>query len=176
MSSSPSSSILTHPPKALLTDVFGTVVDWRSSVTSFLTQCAQDALNSGHAVELRAKVREQAVETDWAEFAQQWRNTYYKFTREYQPANNGGRLLKTVDEHHRDALGELLIKNGLEGLWDEREIEEMSLIWHRLVPWPDSAVGLARLNKLGFVTTTLSNGNKVRCPDRGPLGSVVECY
>ena len=167
-----SSSILINPPKALLTDVFGTVVDWRSSVTTFLTQSAHSTLSSGRAVELSAKVRDAASNTDWADFAQQWRNSYYKFTREYQPADNGGRLLKTVDEHHRDALGELLVKNGLEGLWDKREIEEMSLVWHRLVPWPDSARGLGRLNELGFVTTTLSNGNKTLLEDLARFGDL----
>ncbi len=47
-------------PKALLFDVFGTVVDWRASVIAELT-------SFGHARGLNA---------DWVAFADEWRGLY----------------------------------------------------------------------------------------------------
>lgn len=41
-------------------------------------------------------------------------------------------------------------------LWNESQIEHLSLVWHRLDPWPDTCRGLELLNKQ-FSTVTLSN-------------------
>lgn len=94
---------------------------------------------------------------DWAKFADEWRQSYYKFTRTLA-ANPGKAPYKTVDEHHLDSLKELLEQWELKGLWTEDEVHDMSLVWHRLNPWPDTVEGLKTLNKK-FQTCTLSNGN-----------------
>ena len=43
-------------------------------------------------------------------------------------------------------------------LWDEAQLQELNLVWHRLDPWPDTNRGLEELNRK-FSTCTLSNGN-----------------
>ncbi|KAK5092344.1 hypothetical protein LTR70_003969 [Exophiala xenobiotica] len=145
---------LTNPPKALLTDVFGTVVDWRSTVTDHLVKTADETLNSP-AASIPSAVRTAAASVDWGDLAAQWRRSYYHFTRSYDPSQGG---FKSVDQHHLEALIRLLRDNNLEGLWDEQELTETSMIWHFLDPWPDSADGLNMLNQK-FETATLSNGN-----------------
>ena len=81
---------------------------------------------------------------------------------------------KTVDEHHLDSLRSILTTRGLVfprtdpstpaslihdgSLWDEAQIRDLSLIWHRLDPWPDTCRGILELNR-HFWTCTLSNGN-----------------
>jgi hypothetical protein len=35
----------------------------------------------------------------------------------------------------------------IEGLWDEEDLRELSLVWHHLEPWSDSAMGVELLNK-----------------------------
>lgn len=93
---------------------------------------------------------------EWGQFAQQWRNTYKKFTRSL--AHNSALKWKTVDEHHLDSLRDLLVEWELDGLWTDEEIRTMSSIWHRLDGWEDSERGIKELNKLCW-TCTLSNGN-----------------
>ena len=158
---------LTNPPKALLTDVFGTVVDWRSTVTSFLTKTAEDTLNSS-AASLPSIVRTAASSIEWGELAWQWRKSYYAFTRSYDPSSG---VFKSVDQHHLEALIDLLRKNQLDGLWDEEELQRISMIWHFLDPWPDSANGLGMLNQK-FETATLSNGNTSLLSDLASHGSL----
>ena len=70
-----------------------------------------------------------------------------------------GTPFKTVDQHHYDSLVELLEVNGVSGLWSEKEVREISQVWHFLAPWSDSSTGIDRLNNLGIQTCTLSNGN-----------------
>ncbi len=94
------------------------------------------------------------TEDDWASVAQQWRDSYSEFTSKHDPAKE----FVTVDDHHHDNLNQLLEDRGLTGLWTKSEVQEISMIWHFLDPWPDSSAGLAQLNKK-FVTSTLSNGN-----------------
>ncbi|KZF21423.1 2-haloacid dehalogenase [Xylona heveae TC161] len=147
---------LSNPPKALLFDVFGTVVDWRVTVVRELSSKCHSTLSSATA-SLPSTVRLRASTmglTDWADFAEEWRNTYKVFTSSHDP---GGTFI-TVDEHYLSSLRELLKSRGLEGLWPEEDLQEISLMWHRLDAWPDSAVGLQHLNKV-FTTCTLSNGN-----------------
>ncbi|KAL1643426.1 hypothetical protein SLS61_009261 [Didymella pomorum] len=92
----------------------------------------------------------------WGEFAQQWRNGYKKFTK--QLASDASVPWKSVDEHHFESLKQLLEDWKLSDLWDEGQLRAISLIWHRLDPWTDSALGMSMLNRL-FYTCTLSNGN-----------------
>ncbi|KEF63370.1 2-haloacid dehalogenase [Exophiala aquamarina CBS 119918] len=162
----------TNPPKALLTDVFGTVVDWRSSVTKHLTLSASEALNSSTR-SIPSTVRTTAASVSWADIAQEWRISYYNFTLSYDPSNTQN--FKTVDQHHVEALNKLLVAHALEGLWTDEEIQKISLIWHFLDPWPDSSRGLGLLNQK-FATATLSNGNTSLLSDLASHSSLPYKY
>lgn len=149
---------LKTPPRALLFDVFGTCVDWRSTVTKALNAQAHASLNSATAslaTSTRMKASSMTVE-DWGKIAQEWRDSYKQFT--ISLAENPSLPWKTVDDHHLEALNKLMVTWQLEGLWTEEEVRALSLVWHRLDPWPDSSQGIKELNKL-FYTVTLSNGN-----------------
>lgn len=143
--------------KALFFDVFGTTVDWRSTVTEGLHAHAKKALASSQTQSPAQKRAAAMSEEDWGAFAQKWREGYYAFTRRIA-ANPGEAPYKTIDEHHLDSLKELLESWELAGLWSEAEVQDISLIWHRLNPWPDTVAGIQALNKR-FQTSTLSNGN-----------------
>ena len=171
MSSPSSSDILTNPPKALLTDVFGTIVNWRLTVTTALKTHASEVLNSPSA-SLPSTLRATASTTDWDAFAQEWRESYYHFTRTHDPSNNAASGYKTIDQHHRDSLLHLLAKHDLTNLYTPSQITTLSLIWHYLVPWPDSPPGLALLSA-SFITATLSNGNVSLLTDLAETGNLT---
>jgi 2-haloacid dehalogenase len=119
-------------------DVFGTVVNWRSSVIA-------------EGAEL-GKLK--GLNIDWAAFADAWRAIY----RPYMDRVGAGILPWTkLDDLHRQMLEETLNKFAINNL-NEDEKKHFNLVWHRLRPWPDSVPGLSRL-KSRFVITTLSNGN-----------------
>ena len=124
--------------RALVFDVFGTVVDWRSSI-----------IREGRALGRRKRLR-----VDWVAFADAWRDGY-------QPAMarvRSGELGWTkIDDLHRMILDGLLKQFSIRGL-AEREIGDLNRAWHRLRPWPDARRGLALL-KRDYVIATLSNGN-----------------
>lgn len=124
--------------KALLFDVFGTVVDWRSGVIRDVSQLA------------RAK----GAEVDAAAFADAWR-------ADYRPAMDlvrRGELPWTkLDGLHRRTLDRLLKEFRLTGL-DENEKDWLNTCWHRLDPWPDVISGLQRLRQ-HFTVAAFSNGN-----------------
>lgn len=165
--------------RALLFDVFGTCVDWRTTVTNALVNESHSALSSGSGSSISNDVRKKAsgmTDKDWGEFAAQWRASYYKFTRAV--AADPGLRWKTVDDHHLESLQDLLEEHGLVlksdaagGLWDEAQIKDMSLVWHRLAPWPDTLQGLAALNTK-YETCTLSNGNISLLKDMAAHGSM----
>ena len=118
---------------ALVFDVFGTVVDWRSSVA--------------------AEVRSLGWSVDPAAFADAWRAGYAPAMQEVRE----GRLpWMHIDALHRRILDALLAERGLAP--PEAEVAELNRVWHRLAPWPDSVAGLQRL-KVRFPVCTLSNGN-----------------
>lgn len=124
--------------KALTFDVFGTVVDWRSSI-----------IHEGEAFG-----RERGIDIDWNAFALAWR-------AKYQPAmervRRGEIDFVKLDVLHRMNLDANLAEFGITGL-SEAEIDHLNRIWHRLEPWPDSVAGLTRL-KTRYILATLSNGN-----------------
>ena len=124
--------------KALVFDVFGTVVDWRASI----------------AREGEALSAAKGLQVDWPAFADAWRAGYQPAM---QRARSGEIVWTNVDGLHRVILDELIPRFGLEGL-SEAERAHLNLVWHRLDPWPDSVAGLQRL-KSRFVISTLSNGN-----------------
>jgi 2-haloacid dehalogenase len=74
-----------------------------------------------------------------------------------------------IDTHHYRSLVALLKKWGLEGLFNDDEVEDLSKVWHFLDPWPDSSSGLKKLGKK-FVTSTLSNGNQSLLRDLDKYG------
>jgi 2-haloacid dehalogenase len=124
--------------KVLAFDVFGTVVNWRSSVIA-------EGAELGKA---------KGLNIDWAAFADAWRAIY----RPYMDRVGTGILPWTkLDDLHRQMLEETLKKFEIQSL-NEDEKKHLNLVWHRLRPWPDSVAGLTRL-KTRFVITTLSNGN-----------------
>jgi 2-haloacid dehalogenase len=124
--------------KALVFDVFGTVVDWRGSL-----------IREGRLLGRRKKLK-----VDWEAFADAWRAGY----RPAMARVRSGELPWTkIDDLHRMILDELLAKFGIRGL-SEEEIVHMNRAWHRLKPWPDAKAGLAKL-KRRHVIATLSNGN-----------------
>jgi 2-haloacid dehalogenase len=124
--------------KLLAFDVFGTVVDWRSSVIAEGEQLG----------------RARGINIDWAVFADAWRAIYRPYMDKVQ---NGELPWTKLDDLHRLMLAETLKKFGIQNLSDD-ERENLNRVWHRLSPWPDSVPGLQRL-KSRFVITTLSNGN-----------------
>ena len=124
--------------KALVFDVFGTVVDWRTSII-------QECTKLGEA---------KGIEADWGLFADDWRGKYGPFMNKVR---QGELPWTNVDALHRMALEELLIEYDINGL-SKSDKAELTLAWHRLQPWPDSVPGLARL-KRHFIIATLSNGN-----------------
>jgi 2-haloacid dehalogenase len=124
--------------RALTFDVFGTVVDWRSSII-------EEGQRLGKA---------KGINADWATFADAWRAGY-------GPAMNrvrkGELPWANIDALHRMILDQLLAEFKITGL-SEAERDHFNRAWHRLKPWPDSVGGLARLRKR-FIIATLSNGN-----------------
>jgi 2-haloacid dehalogenase len=138
-----------HPtPKALFFDVFGTCVDWRSTVVGELDERSHAALNDATA-SLASRVRMQASDMTlehWGMFAQQWRDSYKRFTRHL--AADPTIPWVSVDEHHLTSLKELVSEWQIEGLWTDEQLRLISLVWHRLKPWDDSALGVALLNRL----------------------------
>lgn len=127
--------------RAFAFDVFGTVVDWRTSI-------ARDA-----APVLAGLGR---ADIDPLAFADGWR-------RRYIPAmaavREGRRPFVILDVLHREMLEDLLRDRGIDpGALGEERLADLARAWHRLDPWPDAVAGLTRLKALAPIVT-LSNGN-----------------
>jgi 2-haloacid dehalogenase len=124
--------------KALVFDVFGTVVDWRTAVAREVEQLA----------------RSKKLNVDGAKFADAWRAGY-------GPSMNrvrSGELPWTrLDDLHRMTLDRILGEFNITSLTAD-EKDELNRAWHRLDPWPDTVAGLTRLKKR-FILAPLSNGN-----------------
>ncbi|KAI1812387.1 haloacid dehalogenase [Poronia punctata] len=157
--------------KALTFDVFGTVVDWRSTVVAELIKRARDKVASASFGTLPEglQFRFRAIsDEDWARFAQEWRNSYGRFVVSFVP---GQTEWKDIDAHHYDSLKVLLQDRDVTGVYDEDEVKSLSLIWHYLKPWDDSVSGLQKLGTR-YVTATLSNGNRSLLGDLNSHGSL----
>ncbi len=124
--------------KALIYDVFGTLVDWRTGV----------------ARESRAVLEPLGFHLDWIAFADAWR-------AEYQPAMEeirSGRIpFSRLDVIHRRMLDRIRPRFGLDNL-DEAVQRELNLAWHRLDAWPGVTAGLTRLRSR-YLLAPCSNGN-----------------
>jgi len=125
-------------PKALVFDVFGTVVDWRTSV----------------AAEVDALAKRKGFTVDGAKFADAWRAGY---APSMNRVRTGELPWTRLDTLHRMTLDRILAEFSIPGL-TEAEKNELNRAWHRLRPWPDSVSGLTRLKKK-FIIAPLSNGN-----------------
>jgi 2-haloacid dehalogenase len=124
--------------KALVFDVFGTVVDWRSSVSA----------------EVQELAKRKNITVDGAKFADAWRAGYGPSMNRVRT----GELPWTkLDALHRMTLDTILVDFGITSL-SEAEKDALNRSWHRLKPWPDSVGGLTRLKKK-FIIAPLSNGN-----------------
>lgn len=157
--------------KALTFDVFGTAVDWRTTVVDALAKAAEDKIQSPEFSSLPADLQtnvKSLTKDSWGDFAQEWRNSYGKFIIGFVP---GKTPWKDIDTHHRDSLLELLDKWHLSGIYTADEIEKLSKVWHFLGPWPDSSEGLHALGKR-FVVATLSNGNQTLLADLNSFGNL----
>ena len=125
--------------RACLFDVFGTVVDWRTSVSRDLAAFAREKDISG---------------VDWLEFAVEWRKLYQPSMEEVR---SGRRAFTILDVLHRESLDKLVNRYGLRGL-SETDLDHVNRVWHRLEPWPDAVEGLRKL-KTKFIIAPCSNGN-----------------
>ena len=129
--------------RALVFDVFGTVVDWRGGV-------AREAAPF--------LARHGAGRVDPGLFADAWRLRYQPAMEEVR---SGRRPYTRLDVLHRENLEAILPDFGIEpGRVPPAELDELTLAWHRLDPWPDVVAGLRRL-KADHIIAPLSNGNIV---------------
>jgi|KBSSwiStaDraftv2_1062776.scaffolds.fasta_scaffold411214_1 2-haloacid dehalogenase len=124
--------------RALLFDTFGTLVDWRTGVTTQLEQWG----------------RAQSLAADWPGLALAWR-------REYGPAlakvRTGQREWANLDQLQSETMRELAPQFGLPTLSDDT-LAHLARMWHELPAWPDTVEGIARLRAKCFVAP-LSNGH-----------------
>ncbi len=125
--------------KACIFDVFGTVVDWRTSVSRDLASFADSKGITG---------------IDWLAFAVAWRKLYQPAMEEVR---SGRRPFTILDVLHRESLVRLIGEFAIKGL-SEADIDHMNRAWHRLDPWPDAVAGLTRL-KTKHIIAPCSNGN-----------------
>lgn len=124
--------------RALIFDVFGTLVDWRTSI----------------AAQAQSLLEPQGYTTDWLAFADAWRN-------EYQPAmekvRSGQRAFCKLDVLHRGNLDIVLARLGWHQV-DENTRHQLNLGWHRLQAWPDVGEAMALLRQQ-FLLAPCSNGH-----------------
>ena len=114
-------------------DVFGTLVDWRSTITQAF--------------------RESGLPADPEELADEWRARLWPVLAE---VNEGKRPWGNFDDLHLATLDDLLAERGLELAPQARR--ELIDAWHHLDPWPDVREGLEALRR-EHVVAALSNGH-----------------
>jgi 2-haloacid dehalogenase len=124
--------------RALFFDVFGTLVDWRTSV-------ARESENILGALGYRL---------DWLAFADAWRGEYQPGMEEVR---SGVIPFSKLDVLHRRNLMRLAPRFGLENLSNE-VLDDLTLVWHRLDAWPEVPAALNRLRSK-FRLAPVSNGN-----------------
>ncbi len=125
--------------RAVIFDVFGTLVDWRRGV----------AEAAGPVFAARG------IGLDPAAFADAWRD-------EYRPSmervRSGGRAYVPLDLLHRENLDRVLAAQGLADAFDDEARAELTRAWERLPPWPDTVAGLCGIRARAFVGPC-SNGS-----------------
>ena len=124
--------------KALVFDVFGTCVDWRTGV-------ARDA---------ERILTPLGYTLDWRALADAWRALYQPTMEEVR---SGRQPYVALDVLHRRMLDAIRPRFGLQAL-DAAVADDLNLAWHRLDTWPDTVPGLVRL-KRQYLLAPCSNGN-----------------
>jgi 2-haloacid dehalogenase len=127
------------PPRALIFDVFGTLVDWRSSV----------------AREVAGAMAAKGIDLDPLAFATEWRAEY---DPSMAPIREGRRGYTALDILHRENLDTVLARCGLGDRFGEAERATLARTWERLDPWPEVPAALARLRKRALLAPC-SNGS-----------------
>jgi 2-haloacid dehalogenase len=121
-------------PRVLAFDVFGTVVDWHSSIAS--------------------EVASFCPSVDANAFALAWRDGYKPAMQRVMSGELGWTL---IDDLHLIILRDVLKQFNV-GHLSEQDIRQLNKAWHRLAPWGDTLEGMRRL-KEKFMLCSLSNGN-----------------
>ena len=121
-------------PKALIFDVFGTLVDWRGSIARGLAPWIPD-------------------QDDRLAFADAWRARYQP---SMEAVRSGQRPFVPLDTLHRENLDAVVEEQGAHIPPADRD--RANLLWHTLDGWGEVADGLARLGRT-FVLAPHSNGN-----------------
>ena len=111
--------------KALAFDTGGTILDWHAGVCS-----AFQRVGARHALSLDWH----AVTNDYRRLAMQG------IVGQVRPAFN-------MDDVHRTALDEVLVKYALQRLLGPQDRQHILQAWHTLQAWPDVAAALARIRK-----------------------------
>jgi 2-haloacid dehalogenase len=122
--------------KAIVFDLFGTVVDWRGSI-----------IDVGGAISARG-----GPDLDWGGFADRWRRAGY--LAPIAAFGRGERPLPDIEAELRRQLDEQCEEAGIAS----SDRDELLGTWRRLRPWPDSVNGLRRL-RARYVVAPLSNGS-----------------
>ena len=100
-------------PKALIFDVFGTVVDWRGSIKNGLKELMPNILS----------------EQDLESFAVEWRKGYTGFIQDF---NLGKEQWKKIDDVHYSKLIEILKQENYFELLNESQKKEINLLLREL--------------------------------------------
>ncbi|EGP07399.1 haloacid dehalogenase type II [Bradyrhizobiaceae bacterium SG-6C] len=125
--------------KALMFDVFGTVVDWRTSLIDNFTAWAA----------------RKGIKGDWTALVDGWRGAYMPSMDVIRKRPESDFVI--LDDLQRQSIEPLAAKLGITGL-TPADFDYLTKGWHSLKPWPDSVNGLTRL-KSKFIISPLSNGN-----------------
>ncbi len=125
-------------PKALFFDVFGTLVDWRTSI----------------ARESEQVLKPLGASVDWLAFADAWRGEYQGAMDQVR---DGHIPFCKLDVLHRRNLDLILPRFNISGI-AENALQYLNLAWHRLDAWPDVEPGMTRLRRRHLLAPC-SNGN-----------------
>ncbi|MEQ8227795.1 MAG: haloacid dehalogenase type II [Rhodospirillales bacterium] len=124
--------------KVIFFDVFGTVVDWRSSLLRLLADYG----------------KREGIDADWPGFLAAWKAGY-------RPAMDavisGERPYFNLDEMYLERMNQVIGDFGLAGLSEVQKTDILNL-WLEIDPWPDAVEGLTRLARK-YTLVTLSNGS-----------------
>lgn len=125
--------------EALIFDVFGTVVDWRTGVA--------------REVEKFFEGSEQTV--DPIAFADSWRAKYQPSMEEIRSGRRGYTVLDVL---HRENLDATLAEFGLDDAVDDEGRVRLNRAWEKLPPWSDVGPGLEALRSR-YLLAPCSNGS-----------------
>src|ERR1700709_1407173 len=139
--------------KALVFDVFGTVVDWRTSLIADFSKWSET----------------RGITADWTALVDGWRGVYTASMDEVRKHPERGYMI--LDTLHRQSLEKLVAQQGIKGL-NEADLHYLTMGWHRLHPWPDSVSGLTRLKTI-YIISPLSNGNVALLTEMGEVAGLA---